>query len=113
MNRLDSVKINTISTLNSTRLLDRTFARYKFRYRHTVASYVSWSLSSKWDSGKQSLKHTIQQGTYQFQSLVVSDSNNNQCITCWQSIDGILLKGMTWVLTLLLKKQCDLSQAIF
>ena len=96
---------NIMTSISSIKLLDRAYAWYRARDSDGHDNHPFWSLNVKWDSVRQSL----QQGTYQSQPLDVVDSKNNERIACWQPIDAMVLKCMTWVLTPLLKKHCDLT----
>ena len=111
MNQPDGSDMNIISLISSIRLLDSAYAWYRVRHLEAHDNHPFWSLSFQWNSVKHEVRQALQQGTYQFQPLDVFDSNNHQRLACWQPLDAIVLKCMTWVLTPLLKNHCDLSLA--
>ena len=95
MNQTDSHNSNITLTMSNIRQLNRDYAWNKARHIGAHDNHLFWSLSFQWDSEK----HALPQRTDQFQPLDVFDDYNNQRIACWQPINAIVLKCMTWVLT--------------
>ncbi len=90
---------NIMSEVVSSEILEQAFADiYKKRKKYNHNSDI-WHLSFHWKSYKARIQKELLSDTYNFEPLLVKQSKDGIYYALWSSIDAVVLKAMTIVLS--------------
>ena len=98
---------NLMSRIASNEVLDAAMTHVDKRRLSKDANSDIWDLSLHWSTRRETIREHLLTGRYQLSPLQVLGSKNGHALTRWSSMDAVVLKAMTIVLTPLLGTKMD------
>lgn len=98
---------NLMSQITSNAVLDDVFAKLVKKREHDSHNSDIWDVRSDWPEQRRMLRTQLLAGAYQLTPVTVFGNRDGHRLTRWSSLDSIVLKAITQVLTTVIQPRMD------